>query len=489
MTPVRAGASLLPNIEILVPNHTPKNAQAQNSKPKALANENCSRTLQLPRRLFKDKSEIKPWLQAQLAPKGISIVIARSDDSKIVFKCKSGSKFHGHLLNNKGPRSNTKNSKKHRAGRAHALQPDCPFRIRANFSVRAGTWSLVIVDDRHNHPLAPIAASKYIPTSNYTRNTQSSEAMGYRTPYQIPTLSVNHSSLPHLHESFGSQFTFPVKSPVSINAMAKAQLPIAQVSSIQTSIVQGHPNLPPPRDSAVRKSNTHTPGSSVPIRTSNLQLPPPSNFFPPIYASCDPKFGPNRQQQNYGCASTTASSPSEAKSAVSRGSSFSSQSSLSASVAMSTSSSTENSAFRQDHEEQQRLSQMHIKINNLLLQLNSSQDVADLTKEETCHSIIMLLKSSIQSGSKGSIESQGFKGRKPKEETKQPGRSNGAYKLTVQEVVPPAFQRMRSPYVDSRPSVGQSRGFSRRSSSIVLPSISAAFSTSGGSSPFFRRSV
>lgn len=38
---------------------------------------------------FKDKSEVKPWLQKIFYPQGIEIVIERSDSMKIVFKCKA----------------------------------------------------------------------------------------------------------------------------------------------------------------------------------------------------------------------------------------------------------------------------------------------------------------------------------------------------------------------------------------------------------------
>ncbi|PVH17700.1 uncharacterized protein CXQ87_000593 [Candidozyma duobushaemuli] len=71
---------------------------------------------------FKRRAEIKPWLSKQLARQNLKVVIERSDNVKIVFRCRDGS--------------------------AH-----CPFRIRGNHSLRTQTWSLSVVNDLHNHPV------------------------------------------------------------------------------------------------------------------------------------------------------------------------------------------------------------------------------------------------------------------------------------------------------------------------------------------------
>lgn len=71
-------------------------------------------------RTFARRDEIKPWLLQQLAHFKIVVAIERSDNVKIVFRCKSG-------------------------------PPLCPFRVRANFSVRSNVWSLLVVNDNHNH--------------------------------------------------------------------------------------------------------------------------------------------------------------------------------------------------------------------------------------------------------------------------------------------------------------------------------------------------
>ncbi len=470
LAPIRAGIA---GLESLVPNHTPGVPSTTSGGTPSKTKNNTvgcrNATLRLKKRLFKDKAEIKPWLQAQLAPKGITIVIARSDDSKIVFKCKSESRFHGHT--HKGLRLGTRKGKKHCSGPEYAVHPECPFRIRANYSVRAGTWSLVIVNDRHNHPLGK------------------SGATGCKTPHGV---SARHSGLPYIQnvQSIDSTLGLSAKIPT-----AKLQLPFARVSSIQTSVVQdvrgrlnGLPEVlgvPSKKDTVQSKQiagvlsvgnsikdmpsigNTikdipsiNNPITGISSRTkptgmpivqtsiSKFKLPPPSNLLSPLY---DAKFEVNSHQRvqvrmqqqpqvefhekhqyeqklqmqtqpmhpqinqqihpqinshihhlRQGSAATFPLIPSpEANRSVSRGSSFSSASSSLSSFAVSSSPLTESPC----NEDQRRLSQMHIQINNMLLELNNSQGVPESTKEETCRSIIMLLKSSIRSGSSMAAQS------------------------------------------------------------------------------------
>ncbi len=484
LAPIRAGIA---GLESLVPNHTPGVPSTTSggtlSKTKNSTVGCGNATLRLKKRLFKDKAEIKPWLQAQLAPKGISIVIARSDDSKIVFKCKSEPRFHGHT--HKGLRLGTRKGKRHCSGSEYAVHPECPFRIRANYSVRAGTWSLVIVNDRHNHPLGK------------------SGAMGCKTPHGV---SARHSGLPYIQnvQSIDSTLGLSAKIPAT-----KLQLPFARVSSIQTSVVQdvrgrlnGLPEVlgvPSKKDAIQSKQiegvssvgnqiedvssmsnsikdmpsigntiknipsinnpitgiSSRTKSTGMPIvqtSISKFKLPSPSNLLSPLY---DAKFEVNSHQRvqvqmqqqpqvefhekrqyeqklqmqtepmhpqinqqihqqihpqinshihhlHQGSAATFPLMPSpEANRSVSRGSSFSSASSSLSPFAVSSSPLTKSPC----NEDQRRLSQMHIQINNMLLELNNSQGVPESTKEETCRSIIMLLKSSIRSGSSMAAQS------------------------------------------------------------------------------------
>lgn len=87
---------------------------------------------------FKDRHEIKPWLQKIFYPQGIDIVIERSDSGKVTFKCRSV-RSNGRL----NPES------KGTSSRSHA----CPFRIRAAFSVRLQKWNVVVMNNIHAHEL------------------------------------------------------------------------------------------------------------------------------------------------------------------------------------------------------------------------------------------------------------------------------------------------------------------------------------------------
>lgn len=92
--------------------------------------------LGLQNRKFVAKDKIKPWLQKFLqARKGINIVIERSDSNKIIFRCKPAAKRD---LEGKSIRQST-----------------CPFRVRANYSSRNRSWSLVVINEWHDHELEP----------------------------------------------------------------------------------------------------------------------------------------------------------------------------------------------------------------------------------------------------------------------------------------------------------------------------------------------
>lgn len=98
-------------------------------------------------RQFADRQLIKPWLQSKLTLRGINIVVERSDELKIVFKCKQ-----------------LPHSKKD-----IPRPPNCPFRIRANYSYRSHKWTLIVVNESHNHTLYPISES---PLNSHTNSPQ-----------------------------------------------------------------------------------------------------------------------------------------------------------------------------------------------------------------------------------------------------------------------------------------------------------------------------
>ncbi|KAK6464686.1 transcription factor AFT-domain-containing protein [Scheffersomyces coipomensis] len=108
---------------------------------------------------FTDKSEIKPWLHKTLLDKkGIEVVIYRSDSLKVVFKCRNGSR---EVVGSKNgdPRVPPRR------------QTTCPFKIRANYSFKNKFWSLVIMNDYHNHDVY-IPAEISNPGSNTNVNSK-----------------------------------------------------------------------------------------------------------------------------------------------------------------------------------------------------------------------------------------------------------------------------------------------------------------------------
>ncbi|GME99717.1 unnamed protein product [[Candida] boidinii] len=198
-------------------------------------NEDNDQPLMLEKKLFEDKHLIKPWLQSKLVHKGINIVIERSDDTKIVFKCKNTNlngknrrykkrkllkKIEDNNNNNEEEDNNNNNNNNNNNDEADDEEKNsilknkrsCPFRIRANFSLRAKKWSIVIVNDQHNHNLYPIIndtsskltenltsrnSSSEITDNNNNSNTNSSK----RRRVSISSISSNTSSVSSASES------------------------------------------------------------------------------------------------------------------------------------------------------------------------------------------------------------------------------------------------------------------------------------------------
>lgn len=110
---------------------------------------------------FKDRSEIKPWLQKIFYPQGIEIVIERSDNIKVVFKCKAA-KRGKNTRASESPHEQFNvpseppvdlNTNKKKKKRSVSRFNTCPFRIRATYSLKRKKWSIVVVNNCHSHPL------------------------------------------------------------------------------------------------------------------------------------------------------------------------------------------------------------------------------------------------------------------------------------------------------------------------------------------------
>ncbi|SCU80667.1 LAME_0B04126g1_1 [Lachancea meyersii CBS 8951] len=114
---------------------------------------------------FKDRKEIKTWLQKIFYPQGIEIVIERSDKIKVVFKCKAskrGRTFRTPAAtdgstpdeNPESPQAAKRilqNSKKTK--RCVSPYNTCPFRVRATYSLKRKKWNIVVMNNGHSHPL------------------------------------------------------------------------------------------------------------------------------------------------------------------------------------------------------------------------------------------------------------------------------------------------------------------------------------------------
>lgn len=351
-----------------VPNHTPQErfdtGYRSNSK------------LELEKRYFQDKCEIKPWLMDQLAPRGISVVIERSDDTKVVFKCK-------HV----GASNVSKVMKPKK------LKTSCPFRIRANYSLRAKKWSLVIVDDRHNHPLYPPTKlptppqmpipMAIPPSADHSRtNVLSPSFVDY------PTIPRSHLMLPSIPQHTISQHigsTVPVQQPIP-----QQQMPQQQIQQHQHTM----PSQAPQAQAGPQQPQPAHPSQTTPApRQANSAIP-----------------SPVLTQQNL--AENSPQSAPELASRTSHTSLTSSTNSLpDASLARTSSQNTMPSPPQlttapalPDHQEsseldvfvQQKLNKLHLEINNLLLQLNVSPSLSDVDKENTYTKAIQLLQDSLR---------------------------------------------------------------------------------------------
>lgn len=124
--------------------------------------------LRLLHRKFEARDRIKSWLQKYLlARKGINIVTERSDSSKIIFRCKSIAKRDSN-------------------GRP-VRQTTCPFRIRANYSSRNRCWSIVVINDWHDHELEPHGLLPMLLTSEDSLEESGSQSKKESASSQNPS--------------------------------------------------------------------------------------------------------------------------------------------------------------------------------------------------------------------------------------------------------------------------------------------------------------
>lgn len=211
---------------------------------------------------FTEKSQIKPWLQEKLTTLGIDIVIERSDDTKIVFKCKYSEKSK-----DKERKSMDENSNKISKPKATRRKKKiCPFRIRANYSIRSKVWTLVIVNDTHNHPVPSVSI-------NDIQNTLSDDKIRSPITTPPPSTSTYVSTSMSSSSSIESQ---PQPQPHTTTASSPEVMSTCSSSTTATSSTGTVPSAVAPASSAklfcLLSGNTNTNNTNT--NSSGFELPP-----------------------------------------------------------------------------------------------------------------------------------------------------------------------------------------------------------------------
>lgn len=149
---------------------------------------------------FEDKNDIKPWLQKIFYPQGIELVIERSDNLKVVFKCKAAKRGRRSLqdLTPEEKRTQEELAREHEKKRKNSKRSvskfnHCPFRVRATYSLKRKKWSIVVLNNTHSHALKFNADSEeYKKFKERLRNDNDVEAikkfdeLEYRTRNNLP---------------------------------------------------------------------------------------------------------------------------------------------------------------------------------------------------------------------------------------------------------------------------------------------------------------
>lgn len=184
---------------------------------------------------FHHKAHIKPWLLLQLRPRGINIVIERSDTNKIIFKC--------------------------RLGITATHRFPCPFRIRANFLIKLKVWLLVVINENHNHRLQTLESHD---------SSQSQAALPLLLPAgsaSLLPLYATYPSLPLLVPLLNSisSLQLPHPSGPPLHPQGSAATPTASAAAAITLTLTS---------SASAIQNNHIPSTTLPALPLSSQPQP-----------------------------------------------------------------------------------------------------------------------------------------------------------------------------------------------------------------------
>ncbi|EMG50543.1 putative iron-responsive transcriptional activator, partial [Candida maltosa Xu316] len=261
--------------------------------------------LDLEKQKFSAKDDIKPWLQNRLLPtKGIHVVIERSDTTKIIFKCKNKEKKTKIIL--------SKNSNSKIPIRRHT---SCPFKIRANYSVRNKVWSLSVIDDKHDHAVDSPSSLNLInlPTTTTTTATNvdpiinSSTSLISNSDSTGSILSQSISSSNSINKS-DSPKPKTKSPPKKGNARASKSASSSGRSSLRSSITSfnsqssrntsvedfNNPVQPPTSMNSMIPTNSYDSNDSSPYPSS---MPQPQPIQAPRQSQSQPQLVQQQQQQ------------------------------------------------------------------------------------------------------------------------------------------------------------------------------------------------
>lgn len=142
---------------------------------------------------FKSKEDIKPWLlDYLLKTRGIHIAIARSDSKKMIFRCK--------------PKKNTTGAKAR----------SCPFKIRANYSIKKKNWNLVVINDNHDHEIEGLSRGQI--AENYDDIFKNKRPFVKYFPESSATLDMGEESTARYNSSNLFDSSLPAKAQITVQA-------------------------------------------------------------------------------------------------------------------------------------------------------------------------------------------------------------------------------------------------------------------------------
>lgn len=160
---------------------------------------------------------IKPWLQSKLAPLGILVAIERSDNKKIVFRCRHRGVLKEHQ---KDAELDGLDGKEVGEDKSDKRYNECCFKIRANYSKKVGKWNISIVNDQHNHPLYPnkLFINNHTPIDlSHTRISQFESQNHDAAAAAAAAVNASHHSV---NSDVGGAGVFTILTPPNYTLMA-----------------------------------------------------------------------------------------------------------------------------------------------------------------------------------------------------------------------------------------------------------------------------